>query len=289
MAKKLGGLGKGLNAIFMENDAEDNNSTVTLRLSDIEPNKDQPRKEFDDTALADLAESISKHGLLQPILVRPIIGGGYQIVAGERRYRASRMAGLTEVPVIIRELSESETMEIALIENLQRENLTPIEEALGYRTLMEEHDFSQDEVSKAVGKSRSAVANALRLLKLPEDILNMVSAGVISAGHARALLKIDDSDLRKEALSKMISEHLNVSQAEEMINSMLTQNSIITKKTGKQMIVVKDIRIFLNTINKAVDTMRMAGIDAISKKHDNGDYIEYTIKIPKQQSKNKTA
>ena len=161
-----------------------------------------------------MAESISKHGLLQPILVRPIIGGGYQIVAGERRYRASRMAGLTEVPVIIRELSESETMEIALIENLQRENLTPIEEALGYRTLKEEHDFSQDEVSKAVGKSRSAVANALRLLKLPEDILNMVSAGVISAGHARAILSLDNEKDMMLLADEIVKKDLSVRQAE---------------------------------------------------------------------------
>ena len=230
MAKKLGGLGKGLNAIFMENDAEDNNSTVTLRLSDIEPNKDQPRKEFDDTALADLAESISKHGLLQPILVRPIIGGGYQIVAGERRYRASRMAGLTEVPVIIRELSESETMEIALIENLQRENLTPIEEALGYRTLMEEHDFSQDEVSKAVGKSRSAVANALRLLKLPEDILNMVSAGVISAGHARAILSLDNEKDMMLLADEIVKKDLSVRQAEKLSKKMSAEKKEVTEK-----------------------------------------------------------
>ena len=230
MAKKLGGLGKGLNAIFMENDAEDNNSTVTLRLSDIEPNKDQPRKEFDDTALADLAESISKHGLLQPILVRPIIGGGYQIVAGERRYRASRMAGLTEVPVIIRELSESETMEIALIENLQRENLTPIEEALGYRTLMEEHDFSQDEVSKAVGKSRSAVANALRLLKLPEDILNMVSAGVISAGHARAILSLDNEKDMMLLADEIVKKDLSVRQAEKLSKKMSAEKKKVTEK-----------------------------------------------------------
>lgn len=230
MAKKLGGLGKGLNAIFMENDAEDNNSTVTLKLSEIEPNKDQPRKDFDDSALADLAESISKHGLLQPILVRPIIGGGYQIVAGERRYRASRMAGLTEVPVIIRELSESETMELALIENLQRENLTPIEEALGYRTLMEEHEFSQEEVSKAVGKSRSAVANALRLLKLPEDILNMVSSGTISAGHARAILSLDNEKDMKLLADEIVKKDLSVRQAEKLSKKMSTEKKEVSEK-----------------------------------------------------------
>lgn len=220
MAKKLGGLGKGLNAIFMENDAEDNNRTVTLKLSEIEPNKNQPRQDFDETALAELAESISKHGLLQAILVRPIIGGGYQIVAGERRYRASRMAGLSEVPVIIRELSESETMEIALIENLQRENLTPIEEAVGYRTLMDEHGFSQEEVSKAVGKSRSAVANSLRLLKLPEDILKMVSDGVISAGHARAILSLEKEEDMLFLANEIAKRDLSVRQAEKLSKKM---------------------------------------------------------------------
>ena len=143
MAKKLGGLGKGLNAIFIENDSEDNSGSVTLKISEIEPNREQPRKDFDEKALSELAESISKHGLLQPLLVRPLTLGGYQIVAGERRYRACRMAGITEVPVIIRELSDTETMEIALIENLQREDLTPLEEAQGYRVLMDEHGFSQ--------------------------------------------------------------------------------------------------------------------------------------------------
>ena len=177
MAKKLGGLGKGLNAIFIENDAETDNGSVTLKISEIEPNRQQPRKEFDEQALSELAESISQHGLLQPLLVRPLTLGGYQIVAGERRYRASRMAGLTEIPVIIRELSDTETMEIALIENLQREDLTPVEEALGYKTLIDEHNFSQDEVAKSVGKSRPAIANSLRLLKLPDSVMEYLREG----------------------------------------------------------------------------------------------------------------
>lgn len=232
MAKKLGGLGKGLNAIFMENESEDKNSTVTLRLSEIEPNKDQPRHDFDESALAELAESISKHGLLQPILVRPLIGGGYQIVAGERRYRASRMAGLSEIPVIIRELSESETMELALIENLQRENLTAIEEAQGYKALIDEYDFSQDEVSKAVGKSRSAVANSLRLLKLPQDILDMVSSGAISAGHARAILSLEDEEDRLFLAKEIEKRDLSVRQA-EALRKKIQQTKKNTSATQK--------------------------------------------------------
>ncbi len=221
MAKKLGGLGKGLNAIFMENETEDENATVTLRISEIEPNEDQPRKDFDETALEELAESISKHGLLQPILVSPIIGGGYRIVAGERRYRASRMAGLTQIPVIIRELSPQETMEIALIENLQRENLTPVEEARGYQTLIDSHGLSQEEVSKAVGKSRSAVANTLRLLKLPESILDMLSCGKISPGHARALLSLEDKSAIEKAADEINKGRLSVRQTEALCKRLL--------------------------------------------------------------------
>lgn len=216
MAKKLGGLGKGLNAIFIENDAETDNGSVTLKISEIEPNRQQPRKEFDEQALSELAESISQHGLLQPLLVRPLTLGGYQIVAGERRYRASRMAGLTEVPVIIRELSDTETMEIALIENLQREDLTPVEEALGYKTLIDEHNFSQDEVAKSVGKSRPAITNSLRLLKLPESVMEYLREGKISAGHARALLTLDDENLMLELAEEIISKDLSVRQVEKL-------------------------------------------------------------------------
>lgn len=216
MAKKLGGLGKGLNAIFIENDSEDNSGSVTLKISEIEPNRSQPRKEFEEKALSELAESISKHGLLQPLLVRPLPLGGYQIVAGERRYRACRMAGITEVPVIIRELGDTETMEIALIENLQREDLTPIEEALGYQVLIDEHGFSQEEVAQSVGKSRPAIANSLRLLKLPQSILDLVSDGKISAGHARALLTLEEEKLMQELAEEIIKKDLSVRQVEKI-------------------------------------------------------------------------
>lgn len=194
MSKKFGGLGKGLDTIFAENETEDSNSSVMLKISEIEPNRSQPRKDFDENSLSDLAQSISQHGLLQPLLVRPLPIGGYQIVAGERRYRACRMAGLTEVPVTIRELSDTETMELALIENLQREDLSPIEEALGYKALIDEHGFSQEEVATSVGKSRPAIANSLRILKLPDSVLEYVKQDKISAGHARALLMLDNEE-----------------------------------------------------------------------------------------------
>ncbi|WP_302027434.1 ParB/RepB/Spo0J family partition protein [Ruminococcus bromii] len=216
MAKKLGGLGKGLNAIFIENDSETDGGTVTLKISEIEPNRTQPRKEFDEQALSELAESISQHGLLQPLLVRPLTLGGYQIVAGERRYRASRMAGLTEVPVIIKELTDTETMEIALIENLQREDLSPVEEALGYKALIDEHGFSQEEVAKSVGKSRPAVANALRLLKLPDNIMEYLKDGKISACHARALLTLENEELMTELADEIVAKDLSVRQVEKI-------------------------------------------------------------------------
>ena len=189
MSAKKGGLGKGLDAIFIENDTENKNS-VMLKILEIEPNREQPRNDFDEKALAELADSISQHGVLQPLLVRPISADCYQIVAGERRWRASRMAGLSEVPAIIKELSDSEVMEIALIENLQRENLSPVEEALGYKSLIETYNLTQDEVAKTVGKSRSAITNAIRLLSLPQSVIDLLSEGVLTAGHARALLTL---------------------------------------------------------------------------------------------------
>ena len=216
MAKKFGGLGKGLGAIFIENDTEDKSGGVTLNISEIEPNRSQPRKEFDEQALSELADSISKHGLLQPLLVRPLALGGYEIVAGERRYRACRMAGITEVPVIIRELTESETMELALIENLQREDLTPLEEAEGYQALMSEHGMTQEEVAQSVGKSRPAVANALRLIKLPNSVKELLKENKISAGHARALLSLNSEEEMLELAELIVQKDLSVRQTEKL-------------------------------------------------------------------------
>lgn len=216
MSKKFGGLGKGLDTIFAENETEESNSSVMLKISEIEPNRSQPRKDFDENALSDLAQSISQHGLLQPLLVRPLPIGGYQIVAGERRYRACRMAGLTEVPVTIRELSDTETMELALIENLQREDLSPIEEALGYKALIDEHGFSQEDVATSVGKSRPAIANSLRILKLPDSVLEYVKQDKISAGHARALLMLDSEEDMLELAELIYKKDLSVRQAEKL-------------------------------------------------------------------------
>lgn len=195
-AKK--GLGSGLDLLFGENSTDDN-LAVELRLSEIEPNKNQPRTNFDEEALNELAESIKTHGLLQPIVVRPMAGGTYQIVAGERRWRACRLAELTTVPVIIKELDDKETMEIALIENLQRRDLNPVEEALGYSRLIKEFKLTQEQVAERVGKSRSAVTNILRLLTLPDEQLEALEKGTISAGHARALLAFTNEEAEQDA------------------------------------------------------------------------------------------
>lgn len=202
MSVKKRGLGRGLDAIFAENVADSAEGTVTIRIEEIEPNREQPRKDFDSGALAELAESIAQHGVLQPLLLRPMVSGGYRIVAGERRWRASRMAGLSEVPAVVREMSDEEEMLFALIENLQREDLTPLEEARGFQRLIEVQGLTQEEAAKAVGKSRPAVANALRLLNLPEDIQQMVEKGEISAGHARTLLSFSNEEEMRLAAEK---------------------------------------------------------------------------------------
>ena len=215
MAKK-GGLGKGLDAIFHDNARADDGGAGELNINELEPNRGQPRKEFSEEAMRELADSIAQHGVLQPLLVRPLLSGGYQIVAGERRWRASRMAGLTTVPALIRELTDSEVMQIALIENLQREDLKPLEEAQGYQALMEEFGFTQDEISKSVGKSRPAVTNALRLLNLPEAVRGMLARGDLSAGHARTLLSFKDEAAMLAAAKRVVAEVLSVRELEKM-------------------------------------------------------------------------
>lgn len=199
MAPKKGGLGRGLESLFNEN-ATDTDGAVKLNINDIEPNRGQPRKDFDETALSELADSIAQHGLIQPIVVKPTAQGRYSIIAGERRWRACRMAGLNEVPVIIKDADDRTLMEIALIENLQREDLNAVEEALGYRSLIDSFGLTQDEVAKKMGKSRSAVTNALRLLALNDAELEALRRGTITAGHARALLSCDDEEARAKML-----------------------------------------------------------------------------------------
>lgn len=214
------GLGKGLDALFEDNalDLEQSGGgEELLRVSAIEPDKNQPRKTFDQEALEELAASIKEHGLIQPIIVSPIDGERYRIIAGERRWRASRLAGLEEIPALVRDYTTREISEISLIENLQREDLNPIEEALGYRNLIETYGMTQEKVAQTVSKSRSAVANTMRLLALPEQILDFIKTGELSAGHARALLALENADQQLAIANRIITEELNVRQTEALI------------------------------------------------------------------------
>lgn len=216
MAKKMSGLGKGLGALMLENSTQEMLTENELPINEIIPNRDQPRKTFDEAALEELAESIKQHGVLQPLLVRPIPSGGYQLVAGERRWRACRMAGLNKVPVVIKELTDTETMEIAIIENLQREDLNPIEEAEGLQALIDKCGYTQEEVAASVGKSRPAIANSLRLLRLPQEVRDMTKNGGISAGHARALLAFDNDAMMLEAAKNIVSKKMTVRDVERL-------------------------------------------------------------------------
>lgn len=216
MAVKKGGLGRGLESLFNEN-AADTGSVVTLKITEIEPNRNQPRRDFDEQALTELADSIAKHGLLQPILVRPLPSGAYQIVAGERRWRACRMAELDFVPVVIKEMDDKELAEAALIENLQREDLNAVEEALGYRSLIDSYGLTQEQVSERIGKSRTAITNALRLLKLNDTELDALRKGSITAGHARALLAVEEGSIRSAMLTAALGG-ASVRELEKMAN-----------------------------------------------------------------------
>lgn len=218
MKKK--GLGKGLDALFEDNsyDLEPQGGGETLiRLSQIEPDKNQPRKFFDEAALEELAASIKEHGLIQPIIVSPLEEDRYRIIAGERRWRACRLAGLEEIPALVREYTDQEISEVSLIENLQREDLNPIEEALGYRNLMDVYGMTQEKIAQTVSKSRSAIANTLRLLTLPEQILDFIKTGDLSAGHARTLIGLEDADQQLALANKMITDELSVRQAEDLV------------------------------------------------------------------------
>ena len=222
MAKGRGGLGRGLESLFEDAapSFESDTRIETLPLREIEPDPGQPRKTFDDETLAELSASIAEHGLLQPIAVRPKPSGGYLIVAGERRWRASRMAGLTEVSVIVKDVTDEQAMELALVENLQREDLDPVEEAAGIRELMTRCDLTQEQAARKLGKSRSALANSLRLLSLPETVLELLKSGFITIGHAKVVLSLPTPELQEEAAQMIADNQLNVRQAEALCKKL---------------------------------------------------------------------
>lgn len=219
MARK-GGLGKGLDALFIDNDAEVSGALMQLRLSQVEPNKDQPRDLFDQESLAELADSIREHGVLQPIIVRSVPGGMYQIIAGERRWRASRLAGLQELPAMVVDADDTKVMELAMIENLQREDLSPLEEARGYRLLMDATGMTQEQLATRMGKSRPAIANALRLLSLPPQAQQQLEAGAITPGHARVLAGVEDTAQALALLEQTTKKALTVRQLEALARQL---------------------------------------------------------------------
>lgn len=259
MAKK--GLGKGLGSLFSEEVIEEvisepvktkEGDIVNIRTSLIEPNKKQPRRHFDEEKIKALSDSIKEHGLIQPIIITPSQNNMYKIVAGERRWRAAKKAGLKEIPAVVRSYNEEEVAEIALIENLQRENLNPIEEAVGYNLLMEEFNLTQEMISRRVGKSRSAIANSLRLLSLENDIQKMLISGSLTSGHARAVLSLDDKELRAALAKRIIDDNLNVRQAEALAKQL--QKKAPPKKAKEKTAADIEIESIQNRLSSAIGT-----------------------------------
>ncbi|MEG6617239.1 ParB/RepB/Spo0J family partition protein [Peptococcaceae bacterium 1198_IL3148] len=222
---KKRGLGKGLQALIPQTTDENKKALRNINVTEIVPNANQPRKDIDSEKLTELTESIKVHGVIQPIVVRKIADNKYQLVAGERRWRACQQAGLEDIPAIVAEYSDNIAAEVALIENLQREDLNPLEEALAYQSLINEFGITQEELAKRVGKSRSLVANMLRLLTLPKDILKLLSEGVLSTGHVRALIPLKDNYKQIKVAKEIIKQHLSVRQTEKLINKMLEKNT----------------------------------------------------------------
>ncbi|MCC8160457.1 MAG: ParB/RepB/Spo0J family partition protein [Oscillospiraceae bacterium] len=259
MPKK--GLGKGLDSLFSDDDIEEVTSDINyskegditnIRLSLIEPNKKQPRRNFDEEKIAALADSIKENGLIQPIIITPSENGLYKIVAGERRWRAAKKAKLKEIPAIVRTYNDEQVAEIALIENLQRENLNPIEEAVGYNLLMEEFNLTQELISRRVGKSRSAVANSLRLLSLEDDIKKTLINGSLSSGHARAVLSLDNAEMRAALAKRIIDDNLNVRQAEALAKQL--QRKAPPKKQKEKTAYDIEIESLQNKLSSAMGT-----------------------------------
>ncbi|MEY8402174.1 ParB/RepB/Spo0J family partition protein [Oscillospiraceae bacterium 44-34] len=239
------GLGRGLNALLGDPDlTEQNEGSISLPISQVEPGLNQPRKRFDEDALADLADSIRVHGIIQPLTVRRLATGYYQIIAGERRWRAAKAAGLTEVPAVIIEADDRKVMELGLIENLQREDLNPAEEARGYRTLMEDYGLTQEQVAQRMGKSRPAVTNILRLLALPEEVMALVEEGALSAGHARTILGAPTAALQREAAKKVVEGQLSVRQTEALIKALQKEKKAKPKPQGP------DLSLYLGELEK---------------------------------------
>ena len=273
-------LGRGLDALFEENSFDITEKPVTeAALIDIEPDKNQPRRDFDAAALDELAESIKQHGVISPLIVREIGEGRYRIIAGERRYRAAKLAGLDRVPVVVRDCSEQQTSEISLVENLQREDLGALEEAAGYRRLMDEFGLTQEQVAARVSRSRSAVANSLRLLTLPEKIMEMLKNGSLSAGHARALLALDDDGQKLEAAEKTVSAGLSVRQTEELVKKLKTGKKPVKTVDPEVAIAIKQLeeRMSSGTGNKVRIKHGARGSGRVEVFYSSADELEKIV------------
>jgi len=276
---KSRGLGKGLGALLPELEEENLKPQSQINIQRIVPNPYQPRKEFSDEKLTELAESIKVHGIIQPLLVREI-NGQYQLIAGERRLRAAKLAGLTEVPVVIKELDDQSMMEIALVENIQRENLNPIEEAEAYRRLMEEFNFTQDDIAKKVGKSRPAIANILRLLNLPQEIQKDLSSGTLTMGHARALLGLKSEEEQIKVWNRIQAEGLSVRETEDLIRK-LNEEPVVSRETKK----VKPVAVLPkdpNVIEMEDELQQVLGTKVTIKPHGLGGRIEIEYYSPEE-------
>jgi len=263
---------------------EEQKNITYISIDNIRPNPYQPRKQFTKASLEELCDSIKQYGVLQPINVRKISYNNYELVAGERRLRASIMAGLKEIPAIVVDTSDKESAILALIENLQREDLSYMEEAEGYNNLLNDHGLTQEELARKIGKSQSTIANKIRLLKLPPMVKKMLADNNLTERHARALLKLHDEQLQLKVLKHVIERGLNVKKTEDLVERAIEK---YTKKQKEESSVkkftksVKDIRIFINTIRQALDMIKKAGINVKAAQFDRGEYLEFIIRIPK--------
>jgi ParB family chromosome partitioning protein len=275
------GLGdKGEKVVIEEEQSNPNEEIKKIDINLIVPNRFQPRTVFDDEKIAELARTIHIHGIIQPIVVREIGDGRYEIIAGERRWRAMKKLGWTEVPTIVKNLNDTETASIALIENLQREELSPIEEAIAYGKLLELHNLTQEALAQRLGKGQSTVANKLRLLKLPQEVQDALLNKKITERHARSLIPLKDPEKQVQLLKEIIEKNLNVKQTEDRVVKMLEKNE--EKPKPKRKAFSKDMRIAVNTIRQSLNMVTNSGIDVKAEEEEFEDYYQFTIRIPKK-------
>lgn len=264
---------------------QDSKKITMIPIELIRPNPYQPRRKFEQGSLDELCQSIKQYGVIQPINVRKISATHYELVSGERRLRACIQAGLKEIPAIVVDVGEDDSAILAMIENLQRENLSYMEEAEGYRNLIREHGLTQEELAQKIGKSQSTIANKIRLLRLSPAVKKILAENNLSERHARALLKLDNEQLQIKVLQKVCEKGLNVRKTEELVQKALEKYCSQPKSEEKGRVTknIKDIRIFVNTIRQAIDTMKKSGVNARAAQIDRGEYLEFIVRIPKRE------